>query len=136
MPIRPENKARYPKDWKEISARIRRRAGDCCEVCGVANQAWGWREPDGTFHEVPKGPLRDAGHRKTPFEVATHEGRMLKVIEIVLTVAHLDHIPEHCGDGNLQAMCQRCHLRYDVEHHRRTRLAGLRCKETCDLFPA
>ena len=39
MPIRPENKARYPKDWKAISARIRERAGDKCEECGVANGA-------------------------------------------------------------------------------------------------
>jgi 5-methylcytosine-specific restriction endonuclease McrA len=37
MPIRPENKARYPKDWKQISLRIRERAGNKCEDCGVEN---------------------------------------------------------------------------------------------------
>lgn len=37
MPIRPENKARYPKDWKQISLRIRARAGNKCEDCGVEN---------------------------------------------------------------------------------------------------
>jgi len=37
MPIRPENKARYPKDWKQISLRIRDRAGNKCEDCGVEN---------------------------------------------------------------------------------------------------
>ncbi len=37
MPIRPENKARYPSDWKAISRRIRERAGDKCEACGVEN---------------------------------------------------------------------------------------------------
>jgi 5-methylcytosine-specific restriction endonuclease McrA len=37
MPIRPENKDRYPKDWPQISARIRERAGQKCEDCGVAN---------------------------------------------------------------------------------------------------
>ena len=37
MPIRPENKARYPKDWKQISLRIRERADQKCEDCGVAN---------------------------------------------------------------------------------------------------
>lgn len=37
MPIRPENKARYPKDWKQISLRIRDRAGNKCEDCGVDN---------------------------------------------------------------------------------------------------
>jgi len=37
MPIRPENKDRYPKNWKEISKRIRKRAGDKCEQCGLPN---------------------------------------------------------------------------------------------------
>lgn len=37
MPIRPENRARYPANWKEIRARIQERAGDCCEECGVPN---------------------------------------------------------------------------------------------------
>jgi 5-methylcytosine-specific restriction endonuclease McrA len=37
MPIRPENKDRYPKDWKQISLRIRQRAGNKCEDCGVDN---------------------------------------------------------------------------------------------------
>ena len=37
---------------------------------------------------------------------------------VVLTVAHRDHKPEHCGDGNLLACCQRCHLRYDRQHHK------------------
>jgi hypothetical protein len=31
MPIRASEKARYPKDWKAISARIRERAQDRCE---------------------------------------------------------------------------------------------------------
>lgn len=39
MPIRSENKNRYPKNWREISARIRERAGDKCEQCGVPNGA-------------------------------------------------------------------------------------------------
>lgn len=38
MPIRPENRAKYPADWKLISERIRfTRAGNCCEWCGVRN---------------------------------------------------------------------------------------------------
>lgn len=38
MPIKPENRARYPKDWKAISKRIRfERAGGRCEWCGAVN---------------------------------------------------------------------------------------------------
>lgn len=36
MPIRPENKARYPKDWKLRSRFVRFvRAKGCCEWCGA-----------------------------------------------------------------------------------------------------
>lgn len=37
MPIRPENRARYPADWKRISLAIRERANQRCEACGAAN---------------------------------------------------------------------------------------------------
>lgn len=37
MPIRAEMRRRYPKDWKRISAFIRRRACDACEGCGARN---------------------------------------------------------------------------------------------------
>lgn len=38
MPIRAENKDRYPKDWKLRSRFIRFfRARNCCEWCGAEN---------------------------------------------------------------------------------------------------
>lgn len=39
MPIKPENLARYPKNWKEIRAQILGRADHCCEWpgCGIQN---------------------------------------------------------------------------------------------------
>lgn len=39
MPIRPENKNRYPANWKEIRAKILLRAGNKCEFCGIDNYA-------------------------------------------------------------------------------------------------
>jgi len=37
MPISPENRKRYPDDWKEISYRIRfERADGWCEFCRIA----------------------------------------------------------------------------------------------------
>ena len=39
MPIRPENKSRYPNNWKEIRAKILDRAGHRCEFCGIENYA-------------------------------------------------------------------------------------------------
>lgn len=37
MPIKPENKNRYPKNWKEIRQRILKRANNRCEFCGIEN---------------------------------------------------------------------------------------------------
>jgi hypothetical protein len=134
MPIKPENKARYPSNWKEIRTRILKRAGDCCEQCRVANGDM-----------IVRGIDKDAGTFQR-FEgdgevYAADDGRLLgrckaseycgnRWTRIVLTIAHLDHVPEHCDDDNLKALCQRCHLAYDAEHHaetarqtRRSRLA-------------
>jgi len=105
MPIRSENKARYPRNWKAISLRIRERAGWRCEYVD-ANE---WRCP--AVHGEPH-PL--TGSR------------------VVLTVAHLDHQPENCAEGNLLAMCQRCHNAYDApmrragikERHKKTLAHG------------
>lgn len=100
MPIRPENRDRYPKDWRGVSCRIRfDRAGGRCECEG----------------ECGRG---------------THTGRCPNVhgrsaygtgSKVILTVAHLNHTPEDCRDENLRAMCQGCHLHYDAEHHAQTR---------------
>lgn len=34
-PIRPENRHRYPKNWKDIRQRILARAALSCEFCGA-----------------------------------------------------------------------------------------------------
>jgi CTP synthase (UTP-ammonia lyase) len=37
--------------------------------------------------------------------------------KVVLTVAHLDHDKQNNDEDNLRALCQRCHLNHDREHH-------------------
>lgn len=113
VPIRPENRARYPADWRAISLEVRQRAGFRCEGsprypdCRAIN---GEEHPD-TFSRV------------------------------VLTVAHLDHVPENVGTAgdrpNLKAWCQRCHLTYDAAHHAQTARETRRkaaAGPTLDLF--
>lgn len=100
MPIRPENRARYPKDWKAISLRIRtERAESRCECLGECGA-----DHDGRCDAI------------------NYEAHPLTGSKVILTVAHLDHIPENCGDDNLKAMCQRCHNKYDAPMRR----AGIR----------
>ena len=113
MPIRPENRNRYPKDWPEISARIRARAGDRCECEGECGRG----THDGRCQNRQAQPAYGTGSK------------------VVLTTAHLDHVPEHCDDENLRSMCQGCHLHYDRHHHAetayRTRRVG---RVIADLF--
>lgn len=122
MPIKPENLKRYPKDWKAISAAARERAGHRCQWkgCGVANHAIGFWEMDGGPHFVQlcmRADLVsfDEGAKDALLDQDRADGH--KVIEIVLTVAHLDHTPENCKPANLQVWCQRHHLAYDRRQH-------------------
>lgn len=106
MPIRPSERHRYPSNWREISDRIKQRAGWVCE--GVPG--------------YPCGAVHGRRHFVTSAIV-------------VLTVAHLNHQPENCADENLRALCQRCHNRYDAAHRQRTAASTRRAKQrNYDLF--
>lgn len=91
----PMDYTRYPADWHAISKRIRfERAKGRCEWCDAENGK----------------PNPMTGSR------------------VVLTVAHLG-MPQPDGtpgnkhdkldvrDENLAALCQSCHLRYDIDEH-------------------
>lgn len=91
MPIRPENRSRYPTNWKQIRADILKRADNRCEFCGVENHSMRLNSKTG------------------------------KEVKIILTIAHLNHEPEDCRAENLKALCQRCHNRYDAKHRAETR---------------
>jgi len=95
MPIKPENKNRYPGNWQEIRTIIKTRSGDRCEGS-------------------PAYPECDAVNG-SPHPVTGSK--------VVLTVAHLDHTPENCELDNLKHWCQRCHLTYDAKHHAQTAAA-------------
>ena len=106
MPIRPENRSRYPTNWKAISDRVRfERAagrGECTGECGAEHGLDyhdGWVSGQSRCRRV---------HGK---RAAVGGGK------VVLTVAHLDHVPENVADTNLKAMCQACHLAHDKDHH-------------------
>lgn len=91
----------YPANWKsEIVPRIRERAGNKCEWCGVLNLSVGFRKPDSTFIQLRPNDNTD----------------MVKVIKIVCTVMHLNHDLSDSSDENLKFACQRCHNRYDRSH--------------------
>lgn len=139
MPIRKELRHLYrgPK-WEATRKRILERAGNKCESCAVPNRttvlrAYGWWTPatlpatvfkmGGTLYGVSLFELlwthatEDAPtqHRTGFVRESCHW------VGIVLTIAHLNHVPGDDRDENLKALCQWCHLHYDQLHHKSTR---------------
>ena len=119
MPIKPENRDRYPKDWPAIRARILARAGNACEKCKAPNRkriARGAGKDEGTYMlDTADVFCADTGQHLGQCRHSDYE--LARMVEVVLTIAHLDHVPENCADNNLRAWCQRCHLTYDAKHH-------------------
>ena len=93
MPIKPENRRRYPADWKtRIRPAILERAGHCCEGSP-------------TYPEC---------------RARNYEPHPVTGSRVVLTIAHWpDHAPENCDPGNLHAWCQRCHNTMDAPVRRK-----------------
>lgn len=109
--IMPCDYNNYPPNWKtEIRPAVLERANNCCEVegCGLPNYA--------IIHRYGKGisdwELWPEGMESEAWSIAN-----IKSTKIILTIAHLDHYTTNNDLSNLKAMCQRCHLRYDKEHH-------------------
>lgn len=119
MPIRPENRDKYPANWKQISRYIREvRAEGRCEGLPGGEPCWAL---NGELHPVT-GSI------------------------VVLTVAHLNHEPSDV-DGmdvggepvplefsNLRALCQQHHLEWDMEIHVLNRKVNAHSDAGPDMF--
>jgi len=124
----PVDWSRYPANWREVRARILERAtrhfdgplfGDvaCCEWCGAPDRLW---------------IVRDNAADPSAWRLATESELMdddgTPMTRVVLTVAHLGtpradgtpgdkHNKLDVRPSNLAALCQRCHLLYDMDDH-------------------
>lgn len=137
MPIKPDNRARYPADWPQIRAAILERADHRCEKCSAGNGTYITRGAgeDADTYMTGSGDVFDA-------ETGGYLGRARasdychgKTICVVLTIAHLDHTPENSDPDNLRSWRQRCHLRYDAAHHARNAWQTRRARKAVgDLF--
>lgn len=101
MPIRPENRDRYPANWPEVATKLKEAARWRCECRG----------------ECGRGHTDRCPERHGQYAIRGRRDHL-----VVLTVAHLDHTPENNDPANLRVMCQGCHLHYDIPHHLETRV--------------
>ena len=126
MPIRPEMRPLYPppREWRELRARILERAGHACECRGEC----------GHDHDGGRGALGTSARCRAPHGRTVHRYAYDYARPGRGWVDTWDEEPdagadlEACGDdprnndpSNLAALCQRCHLRYDRDHHAETR---------------
>jgi hypothetical protein len=129
----PIDYSEYPANWKtEIRPAVMKRAGEVrdpetneitqearCEEegCGVLNHSLIHRTGPGKadWEPWPEGMASEA---------ATLDGK--RCTKIILTVAHLDHDKTNhdVTVDRLKALCQKCHLRYDIKHHINNRKYG------------
>lgn len=124
MPIRPENRHHYGAAWRKVRATILARAGHCCEWCGRPDRRDVYVFPCGCW-SILHG-WTNASEVKLWRHVqllcgGVHHELHSRLVTTILTIAHLNHTPGDDRPENLAALCQRCHLRYDREHHAKTR---------------
>ena len=100
----PIDYSEYPENWKALSASIRTdRAKNRCECDGKCG------------HHHPSGRCDAINHKPHPITGS----------RVVLTVAHYpDPTKSNVDPDNLHALCQRCHLALDMDHHVRNRKYG------------
>jgi 5-methylcytosine-specific restriction endonuclease McrA len=88
MPIRPEMRRKYPKEWKRISLEVRQyRAGWQCEMV--------------------TGFVRCEARQGQPHPITGSK--------VMLALCHLNHDPSDNRPNNLLVGCQKCHNQYDAK---------------------
>lgn len=119
----PIDYSKYPPNWKtEIVPRILDRADHKCEFCGVENKAKLTSIPfwikDITRYKLKRFWITSESDVKRMVPFAADK---IKIITVVLTIAHLDHDEENhnVSDDRLAALCQYCHLNYDAKEKMR-----------------
>jgi hypothetical protein len=112
----PIDLKKYPKNWKtEIVPRIKERAKNCCEFCGVPNYTV--RKKDSTKNGgfIIYGLFNSFAEAKKVCDSLNIPYKRFGIV--VLTIAHLDHDAENheVKDERLAALCQSCHINYDAK---------------------
>jgi len=136
MPIRPQYKWLYPIDWPQLSAMIRfERAKSRCEECGRPHGRGIQHLGDGRWWDEEDQIWRNGRGRSLPRLALVNDTIAVRTTKVVLATAHLDHDPTNNRPRTLKALCQRCHMIYDRDEHRRRRWITLRMRKAIgDLF--
>jgi hypothetical protein len=109
----PCNYKEYPENWKWLSTQIIKDAGNRCELCYAPNAETVARYKD---HKHPWEKISDIKFKDDLID-------KFRPVKIVLTVHHIDSNKMNSKKQNIIALCQRCHLRLDLQKHMANRKA-------------
>jgi hypothetical protein len=135
MPISAALKHHYGSEWRAISAQIRfARARGRCETCDRPHLKVVQTLADGQWYDDERHVWRDCmGHISDG--PAGRDSPGTRWVRVVISAAHLDHDPVNRDPSNLAALCQRCHLRHDLQLHLARRWVTCRRRSALgDLF--
>lgn len=132
----PFDLSRYPANWKEISDRIKTRAGWKCEQCGLPHGAIvaRYKSDKSSFllwdekREVWLDGWDGKPIYRPEYAKFWDDYEIENPTKIVLTTHHMGapypdgrpgdvHDKMDCRDENLIALCQRCHFIADLPYH-------------------
>src|SRR6516225_1578640 len=135
MPIRPELRSLYPPHWRKLSNQVRfERAGGRCQRCGRPHLALVRCLPDGRWFDEQAATWRNHRGRMARWPDLV-EATRFRTTRVVLAAAHLDGDPTNNRMTNLRALCQRCHMLQDRQHHLAQRWITYRRRRALgDLF--
>jgi hypothetical protein len=113
--MKKEHRKKYHTNWEMISMDIRiNRAGNRCEKCNVKNKDLIRRTHTDKWIQVPFEVMEQLDDiRNRNYREFLQTLKACGIVQIVLTVAHLDQDPSNNDYSNLMALCQRCHLNHD-----------------------
>jgi len=124
--MKKDREQRYNPDWLAVSVNIRvNRARNKCELCGL--------EHGKLIHkERNQKPIYANMAELAQLEYYKQEGmlghwkrlKVMRLKQVVLTVAHKNHNERDDRPENLLALCQWCHLAYDRQDNARRRYYG------------
>jgi len=100
----PMDRRLYPPNWEAIARQIKDEVGWRCEGCGRLCIRPG-EDPLAFMERIRTGRIS---------ECPVVQEFLEKPRRFLLTVAHLDHVPQNSDRRNLKAWCAPCHCRYDL----------------------
>ena len=118
----PCNYKEYPENWKWLTKQLRESVGDKCELCYAPNG---------------ETVARLTGEYLHPWDLLSECdpcGIDFKKTKIILTVHHIDSDKKNNVRQNLIVLCQRCHLRLDLNKHMRKRKESKKNKQQVELL--